>query len=78
MYIWAVRLAGGGIAERPEAGVVSQTVLESSGIPTIDYLGIYPPAETLGAQGFMILLAIGMVYYRSRKNRNHDEAAQNS
>jgi len=52
--------------------------LESSVIPTIDYLGIYPTAETLGAQGFMILLAIGMVYYRSRKNRNHDEAAQNS
>ena len=78
MYILAVSFAGGGIAELQEAGVVSQTVLESSVIPTIDYLGIYPTAETLGAQGFMILLAIGMVYYRSRKNRNHDEAAQNS
>ena len=78
MYILAVSFAGGGIAELQEAGVVSQTVLESSVIPTIDYLSIYPTAETLGAQGFMILLAIGMVYYRSRKNRNHDEAAQNS
>ena len=78
MYVLAVSFAGGGIAELQEAGVVGQTVIESSIIPTIDYLGIYPTVETLGAQGFMILLAVGMVYYRSRKNRNVDVSAQNS
>ena len=78
MYVLAVSFAGGGIAELQEAGVVGQTVIESSIIPTLDYLGIYPTVETLGAQGFMILLAVGMVYYRSRKNRNVDVSAQNS
>ena len=77
MYLLAISFAGGGISELQEAGVIAQTVIESVPVPTIDYLGIYPTVETLGAQGIMILLAIGMVYYRSRKSRKGDETANN-
>ena len=77
MYLLAISFAGGGISELQEAGVIAQTVIESVPVPTIDYLGIYPTVETLGAQGIMILLALGMVYYRSRKSRKGDETANN-
>lgn len=68
MYILAISFAGSGIEELQEGGVIGITRIESIPIPTIDFLGIYPHLETLSVQFLLIILAIGMVYYRTRKS----------
>ena len=68
MYLLAVSFAGGGIRELQEGGVIATTQLENLPVPTIDILGIYPTAETLGIQAFLILLAVGAIFWRRSQN----------
>jgi len=56
LYYMAFVFAGKGIAELQEGGLVGTTVL--SWAPRIPALGIYPTAESLGAQGVLVLLAL--------------------
>ena len=65
MFLLAVTFVGGGIEELQEGGVVGITRFE--GWPTVDLLGIFPTAETLGAQLFVLLLGVGMVIYAKRR-----------
>ncbi|MDQ3135966.1 MAG: FTR1 family protein [Gemmatimonadota bacterium] len=55
LYYMAFVFAGQGIAELQEGGLVSTTILQWA--PRIPALGIYPTVESLGAQGFLVLLA---------------------
>ena len=65
MFLFAVTFVGGGIEELQEGGVVGITRFE--GWPTVDLLGIFPTAETLGAQLLVLLLGVGMVIYAKRR-----------
>ena len=65
MFLLAVTFVGGGIEELQEGGVVGITRFE--GWPTVDLLGIFPTAETLGAQLLVLLLGVGMVIYAKRR-----------
>ena len=56
LYYMAFVFAGKGIAELQEGGLVGTTVL--SWAPRAPALGIYPTAESLGAQGLLLLLAL--------------------
>jgi high-affinity iron transporter len=56
LYYMAFVFAGKGIAELQEGGLVGTTILPWA--PRIPPLGIYPTAESLGAQGLLVLLAI--------------------
>ena len=65
MFLLAVTFVGGGIEELQEGGVVGITRFE--GWPTVDLLGIFPTAETLGAQLLVLLFGVGMVVYSKRR-----------
>ena len=65
MFLLAVTFVGGGIEELQEGGVVGITRFE--GWPTVDLLGIFPTAETLGAQLLVLLLGVGMVIYAKKR-----------
>jgi len=56
LYYMAFVFAGKGIAELQEGGLVGTTIL--SWAPRIPALGIYPTAESLGAQGLLLALAL--------------------
>ena len=56
LYYMAFVFAGKGVAELQEGGLVGTTVL--SWAPRIPALGIYPTAESLGAQALLLLLAL--------------------
>jgi hypothetical protein len=56
LYYMAFVFAGKGIAELQEGGLISTTILPWA--PRIPALGIYPTAESLGAQGLLVLLAL--------------------
>jgi hypothetical protein len=56
LYYMAFVFAGKGVAELQEGGLVGTTVLAWA--PRIPALGIYPTAESLGAQGLLVLLAL--------------------
>jgi hypothetical protein len=56
LYYMAFVFAGKGIAELQEGGLVGTTIL--SWAPRIPALGIYPTAESLGAQAVLIALAV--------------------
>ncbi len=55
LYYMAFVFAGKGVAELQEGGTISTTVV--SWAPRIPALGIYPTAESLAAQGLLLLLA---------------------
>src|SRR5690606_37439989 len=55
LYFMAFIFAGKGIAELQAGSVVGTTYVP--GAPNIPMLGIFPPAETLIAQGTLVLLA---------------------
>lgn len=62
LYFMAFSFAGHGLFELQEGGYVSATFL--SGWPTISLLGIYPTAETLGAQAILLFaLLIAVIYF---------------
>jgi len=56
LYYMAFVFAGKGIAELQEGDLIGTTIV--SWAPRIPALGIYPTAESLGAQAVLILLAI--------------------
>jgi FTR1 family protein len=56
LYYMAFVFAGKGIAELQEGDLIGTTIL--SWAPRIPALGIYPTAESLGAQAILVLLAI--------------------
>ncbi len=63
--ILAVILSGKGVAALQEAGFIAITPLAH--VPRSLMLGIFPTAETLGAQAAMIaLLTIGFLYVHRR------------
>jgi high-affinity iron transporter len=62
--VLAVVLAGKGFAALQEAGLIGVTPL--AGFPRSPILGLYPTAETLGAQLAMVLL-LAAGFYRSRR-----------
>ena len=64
MYLMAVSFVGGGISELQEAQVISQTVIEASWYPNIDWLGLYPTVETTAAQLALLLLGCGIVFFQ--------------
>ncbi|HUR94672.1 MAG TPA: cytochrome c/FTR1 family iron permease [Gemmatimonadales bacterium] len=56
LYYMAFVFAGKGIAELQEGGLIGTTILPWA--PRIPALGIYPTAESLGAQGLLLALAV--------------------
>jgi high-affinity iron transporter len=56
LYYMAVVFAGNGIAELQESGLVGVTPV--AGVPRIGFLGLYPTAETLFAQGILVALLL--------------------
>lgn len=60
LYYMAVVFAGSGVRELQEAGVVGLTPVE--GIPTVTLLGLYPTAQTLTAQGVLLLLLVAALW----------------
>jgi hypothetical protein len=56
LYYMAFVFAGKGIAELQEGNLVNTTILP--GAPRLPALGIYPTAESLAAQGLLLLLAL--------------------
>ena len=56
LYYMAFVFAGKGIAELQEGGLIGTTIL--SWAPRIPALGIYPTAESLGAQAVLVVLAL--------------------
>lgn len=70
LALMAFSFAGSGIKELQEGGVVSVT--QVAGVASIDWLGIYPTAETLAAQAVVaaVLIALWVVSFRrSRRER---------
>jgi high-affinity iron transporter len=57
LYYMAFVFAGKGIAELQEGNLVTTTILP--GALRLPALGIYPTAESLAAQGLLVLLALG-------------------
>jgi high-affinity iron transporter len=56
LYYMAFVFAGKGIAELQEGSLVTTTIIP--GAPRLPALGIYPTAESLAAQGLLVLLAL--------------------
>ena len=56
LYYMAFVFAGDGIKDLQEAGIIGLTVLE--GWPRLPALGIYPTAQSLAAQGVLVVLAL--------------------
>lgn len=57
LFYMAIAFTGTGILELQAADLVPVTPL--AGVPTVDWAGIYPTAETLGVQAVLLLLALG-------------------
>jgi high-affinity iron transporter len=67
LALLALSFAGAGVKELQEAGVVGITPL--NGVPTIDLLGVYPSAEPLVAQAFVLVVMIVLGLWAVRKGR---------
>lgn len=68
MYVMAIAFAGGGIKELQEADIVQVTPVDY--IHSIEVLGIYPTAETLAPQLFMVMVvALSILYYKTNYNK---------
>ncbi|HEU5042251.1 MAG TPA: FTR1 family protein, partial [Gemmatimonadales bacterium] len=61
LYYMAFVFAGQGIAELQEGGLISTTPLAWA--PRMPVLGIYPTAESLLAQGFLLVLLVGALVW---------------
>lgn len=68
MILLAVIFTGKGIAALQEAGRISITAIKA---PTLDWLGIYPTAESLGLQALLVALGTLMVW-RSRRSSSQE------
>lgn len=67
MFAMAVVFTGGGVSGLQEGGLISQTVIETVDIPSIDWLGLYPTVETCGAQIAMLLFGTVMYVWQKMK-----------
>lgn len=67
LYYLAIVFAGQGIHELQEAGWIGLTPVR--GVPKVGWLGLHPTAETLGAQGLLLLLALLAVAIIARRSR---------
>ncbi|MEN0072098.1 MAG: FTR1 family protein, partial [Propionicimonas sp.] len=73
LAVMAFSFAGSGIKELQEAGVVGVTSLPQ--VPTIDWLGVYPTAETLAAQAVVGLVLVVLWTIGLRRSRPPRPAA---
>jgi high-affinity iron transporter len=72
LYLLAIVFAGKGIAALQEAGKLP---VDSVQFFRIDALGIYPTAESLGAQAALIAIAVSFfLYNRLSRPQVHKEA----
>lgn len=69
MFLLAVTFSGSAVKELQEGSVLPMTQLDSFPVQ-VDILGIYPTAETLGMQAFILLIGVGMVL-RARAKARH-------
>ncbi|MDR2381585.1 MAG: FTR1 family iron permease [Bifidobacteriaceae bacterium] len=67
LAVLAFSFAGSGIKELQEGGVVPIT--QVTWAPTIDLLGIYPAAQTLGAQALVLVIMVGLSVWALRRAR---------
>ena len=77
LYYLAFVFAGQGMKELQEGGVFTST--QVAGVPVINFLGIYPTAETLSLQGLLVLAALaglGYQWFSGRKQRLEKEVQQ--
>ena len=71
MAVLVVIFAGGGVHALLEGDIVPATYIE--GVPTYDYLGIYPYRETLGAQAVMAVIVIVLSVVSLVRHRSADK-----
>ena len=73
LYAMAIVFAGSGIHELQAAGVVGTTAIP--GAPRLGLLGLYPTVETLAAQGVLVLLLVGALWWTFRPVPTGQESA---
>jgi len=74
LYYLAVVFAGKGVAELQGAGWLSTTPV--GWVPRVDLIGLYPTAETLAAQGALLLCAVYALVVTLRRTRRDVAAAE--
>jgi len=74
LYYLAVVFAGKGVAELQGAGWVSTTPVPW--VPRVEVLGLFPTAETLAAQGALLLCVLYALIVTLRRARRDEAAAQ--
>jgi high-affinity iron transporter len=67
LFVMAISFAGSGIKELQEANAVSITPVGS--FNSVEALGIYPTAETLGAQLFLLALTLATAIVTDRRRK---------
>jgi high-affinity iron transporter len=72
MFALAIVFAGKGIAALQEAGWVGVSFIS---VPRIDWLGIYPTVQSIGAQLMMIVVAAVWMSFRTRRNVGSSQPA---
>lgn len=72
LYYLAVVFAGKGVAELQRAGWIGTTPVP--GMPRIDLIGLYPTAETLAAQGVLLLCVVYALLVTARRSRREQAA----
>ena len=65
LFLLAVVFTGQGIAALQEAGMVSASLLD---FPRVEFLGVYPTAQSLGLQALVLMLGIGLLMYHKKAN----------
>jgi high-affinity iron transporter len=73
LYYLAIVFVGKGVAELQAAGWVSTTMV--SGVPRIDVIGLYPTAQTLAAQGALLLCVVYALLVTIRRARQGTASA---
>lgn len=73
LYYLSVVFAGKGVAELQGAGWISTTPV--GWVPRIDFIGLYPTAETLAAQGALLLCVVYALVVSARRARREEHAA---
>ena len=65
LALLAIAIVGGAIKELQEAALVGAHMVPS--VPTVVFLGIYPTAETLGAQLITAAVLVGLALLQRRQ-----------
>jgi high-affinity iron transporter len=74
LYYLAVVFAGKGVAELQGAGWISTTTI--GWVPRVEFIGLYPTAETLAAQSALLLCVVYALVVTLRRSRRHEPAAE--